>query len=542
MRFAIRIVVGFLGALCLLSVTADAQTGCSLHGPSTGAPYSDLDRTFQLAKQAPLQPAGVLRSGWSMVRNCTPLPEPTSRSPRFEWSLLPTQLIGQNNSAYPRGRQDGPRWSGRGWSAAISAGAVVRWGPLTGALAPVVSYQQNRAFEILFVPTPELSPYGSYFHTGVIDWPQRFGPSSFSSVHPGQSFLRVDAYGLAAGFSTENLRWGPARQNPILMSGAAAGFPHFFLGTREALDARVALLGLELIWGRLAESDYFDNRPTNDERHLAGLVATITPKKTGMTLGFARAFVRTIPPGGLNLSEEIFGPYTGVTDNPTDDVQGDNQLLSVFLSIALPEAGFEAYGEYAREDHWEDASDLLMQLDHSRGYTIGFEKVTFLGDVHTMLQLSGEATNLGQAPTTQSRRSGATFYAHHQVRQGHTHRGQLLGAPIGPGADAQHVSVDYLNSKLQGGVYYSRVRYDNDTYYRHFAFQFTNRGHDTEWTLGTRGGLIWRDFHFVADLGYSTRHNREFVQLLNAGRLAAENNFSLTVGAAWLPRVRRNDD
>jgi hypothetical protein len=242
----------------------------------------------------------------------------------------------------------------------------------------------------------------------------------------------------------------------------------------------------------------------------------------------------------LSLSEQIFGPYTGIRDNPAEESQGDNQLLSVFMSWVLRESGFEVYGEYAREDHWEDANDLLMQLDHSRGYTIGLEKVFTLRSGEHLLRVSAEATMLGNAATSQSGRSGATFYVHDQVRQGYTHRGQLLGAPIGPGSDAQYVGVDYLKGKLLGGLYYERVRYDNDTYYRHFAFERVHRGHDAEWTVGARGGHALPNVQITADLGYSTRHNREFVVLLNEDRISREHNLSFTFGAAWIPPAPRS--
>src|SRR5699024_10219580 len=108
------------------------------------------------------------------------------------------------------------------------------------------------------------SPYNYPERPTGIDWPQRFGDNSVRSNELGQSYVRFDAYGLAAGVSTENLWWGPAQRYPILMSNTAPGFPHIFAGTGRPLDIYIGKLELEAIWGRLSESDYFDNDPDND--------------------------------------------------------------------------------------------------------------------------------------------------------------------------------------------------------------------------------------------------------------------------------------
>src|SRR5690606_11480685 len=138
--------------------------------------------------------------------------------------------------------------------------------------------------------------------------------------------------------------------------------PHVFLGTSRPLDVRIGRLEAEAIWGRLAESEHFDTIPDNDTRLFAGLVVAFSPGSTGLTIGVARSYLRTLPPDGLSLGDQLWGPYTGIRDNPQDPSQGDNQLLSAFFRWGLPASGFEVYGEYAREDHWEDGKDLLLEL------------------------------------------------------------------------------------------------------------------------------------------------------------------------------------
>lgn len=523
----------------LVTVVAptDAQMQCWSHFQATGAPFSELDHTARLRQPPAGPPSGVTRFGKALMEHCAVFADTAGGKQRVQWDFLPAAIILHSNSKYPRPQVDGLRWSGRGLSTTTMAGAAFRWGYVSAVFAPVLSFQQNEVYQTLAVVTPEMSPYSSYYHPGAIDLPQRFGASSFWQAHPGQSFIRVDAFGAAVGFSTENMRWGPARRNPLLMSGGAPGFPHAFVGTSVPVDVRIGHVGVEAIWGRLDESDFFDNDPTNDTRLFAGLVASFSPKHSGLTLGFTRAYLRAWPVSGLSLSEQIFGPYTGIRTNPQDPNNGDNQLLSVFLTWLLPESGFELYGEYARDDHWEDGRDLLMELDHSRAYTLGIEKVFVLPRPEHMLRVAGETTTLSVSNTYRSGRGGPTFYTHGQLRQGYTHRGQLLGAPIGPGSDAQYIAVDYLTPEILGGVYVERVRYDADAYYTHFAQRFTNRGHDAEWTVGVRGAGVVLDFQVVGEIGYSTRYNRDLVELRNTGEFTRDSNLGLTFGFAWLPRM-----
>lgn len=537
-------------SVLVLGVTAPVQaqqSGCWEHWATLGGPFADLQRSIELKDSTPSRSLAVHRAGRALLERCGGIRVGATNDttavvrPDIEYAILPAAALTEFNSEYPRPQLDGLRWGGRGMSTVMTAGAGGRWGPVSAAFVPVIAFHQNDDYTIRPVPTPGLSPFGRYFHAGRIDYPQRFGADAFWLVHPGQSFVRVDAYGAALGFSTENLRWGPSHRNPLLMSGAAPGFPHVFAGTSTPVNIGIGHLELEAVWGRLSESEYFDTIPDNDERLFAGLVVALSPGDIGLTLGVARSYLRYLP-DGLGLVDQIFGPYTGVRDNPSGDAGADNQLLSIFFRWAHAGAGLEAYGEYAREDHWENARDLLMELDHSRAYTVGVEKVFTRSDSARMIRISAEATNLGMSQTWQSGRGGVNFYTHSQIRQGYTHRGQLLGAPIGPGSDAQYIGADYITREFLAGLYVERVRYDNDVYYRHFAYPLGYTGHDAEITVGLRGGGTLRGtlegIQLVAGLAYSSRYYRDFVDMTpDAG---PDTNIAVSLGASWRPSVGRN--
>lgn len=541
-------VVPALLVLMIASVPLEAQQrGCWTVWEPVGGAYRDLERSLSLVDGEPPVSGALRRMGWAQMRECTPLAGAAQRSGGDVWSfgvpdvtLLPAATVIQDNSGYPRPQVDGLRWAGRGLSGAATAGVAARWGPISAAIAPVTAYQANAEYEIQTAMLSGHSEYGSYYHAGSIDWPQRFGDDELHWFHLGQSFVRLDAFGAAVGFSTENLRWGPVRRNPLLMGAAGPGFAHAFIGTSEPLDVRLGHLELEAVWGRLQESEFFDTIPANDARLLAGLVVAFTPASTGLTVGLARSYVRYWPEG-LGLGEVIAGPYTNVRSNPGRfSSDADNQLLSAFFRWALPESDFEVYGEYAREDHWHDLEDLIQEPDHERAYAVGLQKM--FGDAASehRYRVAAEATILNSSWTGPYRGGGrGDFYTHTQVRQGYTHRGQPLGAPTGTGSDAQYVAFDYLGRTALGGVYVERVRYDNNVYYDVFAGSYTSGGHDAEVTVGLRGGLTasWPvpGLQLVGDVGYSSRYNRGFVGLQGGVHPTHETNLSLSLGAAWTP-------
>src|SRR5690606_34380342 len=104
-----------------------------------------------------------------------------------------------------------------------------------------------------------------------------------------------------------------------------------------------------------------------------------------------------------------------------------------------------------------------------------------------------------------------TIYASSQVVHGHTHRGQLLGAPIGPGSEAQFIGADVFWDHGRSSLSVERVRYDDDAYYAVWGAIHGPHGHDTE--ISVRGGhlLTHPAFSVEAEIGYSFRYSRDFI-------------------------------
>ncbi|MDR8392025.1 capsule assembly Wzi family protein [Aliifodinibius sp. S!AR15-10] len=387
-----------------------------------------------------------------------------------KFQIAPYDVEFQNywQSREPANGRDGAVWQGRGFTNALSTGFFMRYGAFSAGIRPTLIFTQNRSFELSpYEGSSSRSPYA--YPLGNIDWPQRFGDGSFWRLDAGQSFIRADYHGWASGISNETMWWSPALQNALLLSDNAPGFSHFFIGTTEPKNIHIGHLQTKLFWGKLWESDYFDSNPENNERYITGGRIAFTPKPVpGLTVGINRIYYETIPPEGIPARDllKVFEAFTKVNfsgdTNPGGNDEAD-QLISIFGSWIFPDSGLEIYGEWARTDHSWNWRDFITEPDHSRGYTIGLQKVFQLPE-NRMLSMNAELTQL-EASKTGLFRGFPTFYVHGRVNQGYTNRGQLLGASIGPGSSSQYVGASYYfgNGKVQ--LWTQRVALNNDFLY-----------------------------------------------------------------------------
>ena len=249
--------------------------------------------------------------------------------------------------------------------------------------------------------------------------------------------MRLDLGAFTTGVGTENLWFGPAFQNGVIMSNAGPGFPHIDFGTGRQVWIGIGQLETRLVYGRFVESDYFDSDPDNDARFLAALALNYQPKWIpGLYLGGQRVLYQKWATAGVGDALGFLGPFfkeaTRLPDGSTVNDSTD-QLISVHARWLLSKSGFEAYVEWARNDFSGGLRDFVLEPDHSSGYTIGFHK-SFAATTITYL-LRGELTHLGRLLPIEVRNS-PTYYVHGSIRQGYTHRGQMMGAHIGPGSTA----------------------------------------------------------------------------------------------------------
>ncbi|HSK20599.1 MAG TPA: hypothetical protein VK912_15705 [Longimicrobiales bacterium] len=427
-------------------------------------------------------------------------------------ALLPADAHILYNGSYPRDWNDGSMRGSAGLSTSVTAGAAIRWRSLEAAVAPVLTWHSNAAFTILPFPDPAThSRFAHPWHGRFIDLPQRFGDDADGDIDAGQSYIRINTAGVRAGISNENIAWGPARRNALLLSGTAPGFAHAFIESARAHDVSIGDAEFQLFWGRLEESEYFDYDPDNDRRALAGAAATLRPAGLeGLYLGAGHLHMQTWAPG-TSAGDLLLGPYAGI-DADSAGLPRDLRLFTLFMRWASAPAGLEVYGEWARQDSWKHWVRLLNPVEAAQAYTIGLQKVVRRGA--TAIRVSAELSHLSDALTHPDFGRGLnTYYVSPHVTQGHTHRGQLLGAPIGPGSESQFIGTDVFWRHGRTSVSVERVRYDDDAYYAVWAQNHGPHGHDTEMSFRAAHLLALPRFSIDAEIGYSFRYSRSLLGL-----------------------------
>ena len=537
----------FLGTVLAVIVVPAAATGQQL---PIGQTFEDYLRVLQLTGAAARDPFLIRPLSWDRAMSGIPTDRsdpwrerytlsdgPDSAGTRF--GLFDPEAVMFWNSAFPSGQNDGAVWRGRGLTTRLSMGGFVRRGVFTASFRPALVYNQNRAFSLAVLDSAR-SAFLNPWHplTGVnstIDMPQRFGPEAFTTLDLGETSLRIDWRGWTVGASNETMWWGPGVRNAIVMSNNAPGFPHLFLGTGRPIDIGIGNVEANWIWGRLSESEYFDSVDDNDTRFITGLVFDFELKPLpGLYLGATRVFVLDVPADGIGFGD-YFLVLQGLTklsqatpDNPTGQDERD-QLISLFTRWLLQESKFEVYVEWARNDHNANVRDFLLEPGHSEAYTVGFQKAFVLHD-NTYVRVRGELTHLERSKT-QFLRPTPTYYVHDVVRQGYTHRGQVIGAGIGPGSNSQFLGSDVFTKWGRVGGFFQRHVIDNDALFAIVSSSEKFSLHDVALTFGATAELFLGEFAVSGSLAFTRELNR-YYQFKND-----VTNVASTFAVRWdLPR------
>ena len=434
-------------------------------------------------------------------------------SPFFTAGVFDARAATHWNSNRPSGINDGAAWQGKGATTSFSGGGFVRVGPVSAAVRPTIIHHQNAEFELARQTgrSRRLSDFAYPEPILRIDLPQRFGPEPFSTVDWGQSFVRLDLFGFAAGLSKANMWWGPGVRNAIVMSNNAPGIGHVFVGTSEPQDIRIGALQFRWVGGYLYESEYFDNNPDNDRRFLNAVVIDYLPRWVpGLSFGGTRAFNLNLgdrSPGWKEIGvqfQSILKRSLGEDADPDDD-----QMFSVFGRWAMPESHFEIYAEWARGDHSWDLRDFVLEPEHASGFLFGFQKV-FTVDDQSYVRVTAENIKL-EAPRTVALRSwnAGFFYVHHAVPQGYTHRGQVIGAGIGPGSNEQYLKLDLIRPWGLAGLQLSRTVYDEDLVY---TLGLSSAHKEVEFSFGLHALAFWKMLEVEGHASIMPLYNRHYVR------------------------------
>jgi hypothetical protein len=468
---------------------------------TVGGAFDESSRMSRLRSEAPA--AGAL------------LRSPSSSTPRAErggvWLVAPEVAVAYN-SRLPFSVNDGALWAGAGAGTLSMAGFAAQAGPVRLIVAPELVYSANAAFDTL-VPLAwrQADPVTWYpdWQTDEhgIDLPYRMGDESALRVLPGQSSLTVDAGPLAFGAATENQWWGPGVRNALVLSNQAAGFPHLFARTSRPLATPLGTVEARWISGALRDSEWYA-RARGGERgwrsfSAAAVVLAPTP---GIAVGLARSVYA--PADGvadaLAGGADVLTRWSGSADSTAADPF--EQITALWLQLAVPSQGAEAYAEWART-RLRGLRGLLEEPEYSQGYTLGVQWLRPAGPGEIRIQV--EHTYLEESPTWPWHNNGS-WYASGAVPQGYTNDGQVLGASVGPGASGQWLAVDWLRGRGRGGLFFGRYRWAEDARYDKPGGPELYLDHDVSLYGGARAALAAGGVRVDAEYGIERRWNYLF--------------------------------
>ena len=390
--------------------------------------------------------------------------------------LLPIVFNSTINSHHPVGQNFGAMLPTTSPQVYVSSGLYLTYKRWEFQFQPEIIYSANSSFETFKNENYAPIWWSYYKWLNNIDKPEQFGIKPFLKIFPGQSKIQYNFLkNYSVGISTQNLWWGPGIKNSLLMTNNAAGFLHLSLQTNKPVMTKWGTIEAQMVFGKLDNSGIF---PPDTNRVMNGSLLYM-PKSdqwryfTGYTFSYQPKWVSGLFLGaGVSTSiyhKDISGPgdllpFTGIIVSDAEKKGLKATYGSVFFRYLLKEARAEVYAEYGRNDRSASIINLITDQSYSRGYVVGFRKITKANRHNIRFEVTTEFTNL-QATNAQEIVSARSWYINSNVRHGYTQLGKVMGAGIGPGSKSQSIDMNILRRKTKIGVTLERIDHNNDFYY-----------------------------------------------------------------------------
>ncbi len=418
------------------------------------------------------------------------------------------------NTKTPYGQNDGALWQGKGYNTSFTSGVRFEGYGFELTFKPQLSWSQNKEFDYIH-PNYSSSKYAGkadtygYYGLASVDAPQRFGDSSFATFDWGDTEIRYTWKTFTMGFGTQAIWLGPAKINPILHSNNAPSYPKIDFGLRKTEIGNLGEIEGRIWYGRLSESQYFDNDTSNDYNLISGISASwaLPGIFDGLTLGVNRTMISKWDNKNKYTMLSIIKPK--MSTEAGYDVS--DQRFSLTADYLFKESNLELYIEWARNDFSPDTYYIIRYPFHTQAWTAGIQKIYNFSQEYKLAFLF-ESTFIESSrdyeflwPTT--------FYAHHLITQGYTNKGQWLGAGIGTGGNSQYLGIKLYSQK------------------KHFTFFIQRRNTDLDYTWYIDNHSIMREnetsIRAHIDLGLKASY---FLtkQSIFSGSFILDRNFNAT--------------
>lgn len=444
---------------------------------------------------------------------------------RSKVSPLPFLITQYHHSKIPFPTYDGGLAPARKYSMAITTGFQLQHKSLELQFAPSFTTYTQSTYEGFPQRNSNILWSNRYAWWNQIDQPENV-VDSLNGYQLGQSYIGLNMEVIRVKVSTENLWWGPGKYNALVLSSNAAGFPHLSISFVDPLSVGPLQISFQSITGLLQNSGLFPPDTSYAERGNKLFVPKpdVNRMLSGLHASFRLSFLPTISFGVNNVTQQytslietndyvssissLFLRREGLLDNVHKQ-----QLRSFFIDWQLPEAELALYIERVRQNPALSFFDANSYPDQSTGFLIGLEKSFSIAEDRLWV-LNTEITKMSQNPVYVIE-NGTSIYLDQHIRQGYTHRGEVLGSALGSGSNQQLFALRYETSKRMIGFEFQRLVRDLDFYY--FAFN-DNRDFRRYWVdIGTaftyqhafETALIHLEARHIYSINYQWEHAQD---------------------------------
>ncbi len=414
-----------------------------------------------------------------------------SKNNKFQFSLLPVNYSIEYNSKHPYNRNNGSMIPNSGYQQLISLGFHLKLGLLSIQIYPEHLFAENREYDGFWDGHYDEIWAQRYSTWNNIDIPERFGFKRQNQLLIGQSNIKLNFNYFSIGVSNENIWWGPAQRNSIMMSNNARGFKHITFNSNKAIKTGIGDFEWQIISGRLEPSGY---TPPNvdrtyggvklyipkeneirevDWRYFQGMILVYSPKWIdGLSLGHIRwaQMYSALTEGRYSwLGRSNYFPiFTNIfrkNDLNSDIQEQIDQAAGLFFRWIWKKEKAEIYAEYHYDDSKLNFRDLLLDDDNARGSTLGIKKI--FNRNKNNYELSWEWTKMEQSGS-RLLRGGGSWYRHAFIKHGYTNHGEVIGSSIGPGSNSHYFSLTKFREHELISLGFEIIENDNDFYYSAF--------------------------------------------------------------------------
>jgi hypothetical protein len=388
--------------------------------------------------------------------------------------LFPMILSTQNSfgNPYP---ENSPFVVSKGFQTYASLGFRLKLGQLSIQFVPEYIYIQNLPYD--FGLTKSFST----------EYLEDYGDGKFEKLFLGQSNVKFNFGAFSAGFSNENVWWGPGQFNSLLFSYNAFGFNHLTINTRRPAKTFLGSFEGQVLVGKLEGANFlFKKRDFKDSRYLNGFTLSFNPIGIpNLYIGFSRVFQLYLSSVGSGFSSyfPIFEDFqkirlgnnlNGQFNSSDYDNLGQSQQLTGSFRYLVHSANAELYFEYGRRDHALNWREAFLNPEHARAYLFGFSKVLEY-DGNKGFQIRGEVLQQQESINLLVRGADlrdvgdrSNWGGHYPISQGFTHLGQMLGPGVGPSSNVQTLEVSWFEGFRKLGLRFERVNRYQDRYNKLF--------------------------------------------------------------------------